>query len=328
MKKTAKAYANIAFIKYWGKTDPKTRVPRNNSISMNLSDTYTITTVEFDSKFKGDDIAFIGENVVREKERNRVVNALSKIRREMKTKLFAKVRTKNNFPKATGIASSASGFASLAVAAFEALGYQLKEKELSIFCRTLSGTACRSIPSGFVEWTKGDNADNSYAYTLFPADYWDICDVIAIVTTKMKKVSSTDGHALADTSPFYKTRLQGMDEKIRKIKIAMKNKNFTLFGNILETEALNMHAICLTSTPPVLYWQPTTIEIMQKIIQWRENSEVESYFTIDAGPTVHVICQGKDARILKQRLNKIQGVEKVIINKPTKVAHLINNHLF
>lgn len=328
MKKTAKAFANIAFIKYWGKTDPKTRVPRNNSISMNLSDTYTITTAEFDSKLKGDDIAFIGENVVREKERNRVVNALSKIRREMKTKLFAKVRTKNNFPKATGIASSASGFASLAVAAFGALDYQLKEKELSIFCRTLSGTACRSVPSGFVEWTKGDNADNSYAYTLFPANYWDICDVIAIVTTKMKKVSSTDGHALADTSPLYETRLQGMDEKIRKIKIAMKSKNFTLFGNILETEALNMHAICLTSTPPVLYWQPTTIEIMQKIIQWRENSEVESFFTIDAGPTVHVICQGKDARILKQRLSKIKGVEKVTINKPTIGAHLINNHLF
>src|SRR3989344_6112520 len=120
MKATAIAPANIAFIKYWGKTDPKTRVPRNNSISMNLSQMYTTTTVEFDPKLSEDDVSFIDETVVKDKEQERIVKALDRIRETTKTKYFAKVRTRNTFPKATGIASSASGFASLTLAAFNA----------------------------------------------------------------------------------------------------------------------------------------------------------------------------------------------------------------
>lgn len=328
MKKTAMAPANIAFIKYWGKTDPKTRIPRNNSIAMNLSNMFTITTVEFSPQLKKDDVDFINEKTVQDKEKNRVVNVLNKIRSKTNTNLFAKVRTQNNFPKATGIASSASGFASLASAAFAALSYPINEKKLSLFCRNLSGTACRSIPDGFVEWDKGTDSDNSYAYTLHPSDYWDICDVIAIVTTKMKKVSSTEGHALADTSPFYKTRLREMDQKILKFKQALAKRDFLSFGRILEDEALNMHAICLTSTPSLIYWEPATIEIMKKIITWRENNEIESYFTIDAGPTVHVICQKSETITLKRKLETIKGIEKVVINSPADGVRLINNHLF
>ena len=328
MKVTAKAPANIAFIKYWAKADAATRVPKNNSISMNLSDMYSICTVEFDASFKKNEIHFLDEDTIKPQELARISDALDKIRDIAGSVLFAKVVTKNNFPKATGIASSASGFAALTLAATKALNLNLSEKELSLLARTFSGTACRSIPDGFVEWQKGKDENDSYAFSLHPPEYWDIVDVVAVVTSKMKKVSSTDGHALAPTSPFYESRLAGMDAKIADIKKYMDDKNFSAFGRLIEDEALNMHAICITSTPPLLYWQPKTIEIMKNIINWRESGELESYFTIDAGSTVHVICRGTDAQKAKLKLENIQGVEKVVINRPARGVHLIDEHLF
>lgn len=328
MKATALAPANIAFIKYWGKADPTTRVPQNNSISMNLSNMFTITTVEFSPDLKKDEIVFMGEREVKEKETQRIIRALDQVRKVSQTGNFAKVVTKNNFPKATGIASSASGFASLAQAAFTALDYSITEKELSKFCRQLSGTACRSIPGGFVEWQKGTCADDSYGYQLYPPEYWDICDVVAVVTKTAKKVGSTEGHAIADTSPFYEARMQGITEKIVLLKESLNAKNFTHFGEIIEHESLNMHAICLTSQPPLLYWESTTLEIMKKVIQWRETQQVESYFTIDAGPSVHVICEGMYASDMQTRLQSIPGVQSVTINHPAQGAHTIEEHLF
>jgi len=328
MKATAIAPANIAFIKYWGKVDPVIRVPNNNSISMNLSQMTTTTTVEFLPKLLKDDVTFIGEDVIKETEVERISKALDAVRKKTGSHFFAKVVTKNSFPKATGIASSASGFASLAVASFHALKYSISEKDLSVFCRQLSGTACRSIPDGFVEWKKGTGSDESYAYELYPPDYWDICDVIAIVTKTMKKVGSTEGHAIADTSPFYLKRLSEMDKKIESIKKAMEKKNFTEFGNSIEAEALNMHAICLTSFPPLIYWEPTTIEIMKKVQAWREDNNVMSYFTIDAGPTVHIICEGKNAEQVVSLLQSIQGIQSVVVNRPTVGAHSIKEDLF
>jgi diphosphomevalonate decarboxylase len=328
MKATAIAPANIAFIKYWGKVDPVLRVPQNNSISMNLSEMYTTTTVEFLPDYEKDIITFLNEDVVSDKELGRIVWALDKIRILTKTKLFAKVVTQNTFPKATGIASSASGFASLAKAAFGALMYQINEKDLSKFCRQLSGTACRSIPDGIVEWQKGIDSNDSYAYKLYNPDYFDICDVIAVVSKTAKKVGSTEGHALAPTSPFYLERMKGMEQKIILIKKALAEKDFLKYGEIIENEALNMHAICLTSIPPLIYWEPATITIMKKIIAWREKKIVNCYFTIDAGPSVHVICESKDAKQLQNLLKQINGVQSAVINKPTIGAHLVEKHLF
>lgn len=328
MKVTTKAPANIAFIKYWAKADSASRIPKNNSISMNLSDMYSICTVEFDVSFKKNEIHFLGEETIKPQELARISDALDKIRDIAGSVLFAKVVTKNNFPKATGIASSASGFAALTLATTKALNLNLSEKELSLLARTFSGTACRSVPDGIVEWQKGTNENDSYALSLHPPEYWDIVDVVAVVTSKMKKVSSTDGHALAPTSPFYESRLAKMDLKIEDIKKYMQEKDFTSFGRLIEDEALNMHAICITSTPPLLYWQPKTIEIMKNIINWRESGEIESYFTIDAGSTVHVICQGQDAAKAVEKLKNIDGIEKIVINRPARGAQLIDQHLF
>lgn len=328
LKATCQSPANIAFIKYWGKADPKLRLPQNNSISMHLSNCYSVCTVEFSLSFKKDKITFLGEKTLKKREIERIIAVLDRVRNLAKINLRAKLVTKNNFPKGVGIASSGSGLSAVTVAACQALRLKLNKIELSKLARLASGTACRSIPDGFVEWKKGTGDKNSYSIQIFPPDWWSISDVIAIVCSKMKKVSSTDGHRLAKTSPFQQTRIENISKKIRALKRAIKKRDFTAFGQIVEGEALELHAICLTSQPPILYWQPTTIKIMHKIQEWRETGQLESYFTIDAGPTVHVICQSKDEKELAQRLKKIKEVERVVINRPAVGARIINKHLF
>lgn len=327
-KATVKSPANIAFIKYWGKTDLKTRVPENSSISMCLSDLYSVCTVAFDKSFSKDTVIFIGEKVVKDREVERIIKVLDRVRALAGMDLRAKVLTENNFPKATGIASSASGLSAVTLAGVSALGIEMSSDELSKLCRLASGTASRSIPDGFVEWEKGKDGDSSFAREIFHPDWWEICDVVAIVTHKMKKVSSSDGHRLASTSPFYKARIADMDRKIKALKKSMRNRDFSTFGEILEREALNMHAVCLTSNPPVIYWEAPTVEIMKWVKEWRENGKLESYFTIDAGSTVHIICQKRDFRRLAKWLERTEGVERVSVNHPSVGARVIDDHLF
>lgn len=321
MKVTVKAPANIAFIKYWGKKNEKLRLPANSSISMNLSGALTVTSVEFSRKLESDTL-FINGLKANKGELQRVSNHLNLIRNISKIKDFARVESKNNFPKASGIASSASGFAALTVAGAKAAELSLSEKQLSILARLGSGSACRSIPDGFVEWKKGSKNQDSFAYSLYPADYWDICDVIAVIGQTSKKVSSTEGHTLAESSPFYKTRILGMARKVKEIKLALRNKDFTRFGEILEAEAINMHAVMMTSNPALFYWTPKTLEIILKVFDWRSEG-IEAYFTIDAGPNVHIICEGKNLEKVKTKVTLIAGVKKVLVNKPAVGTRLV-----
>lgn len=321
MKVTAKAPANIAFIKYWGKRNEKLRLPANSSISMNLSGAYTITSVEFDPGFKSDEL-FWGKLAAGEQETKRVSTQLDLIRGIAKIKTYAKVVSKNNFPKGAGIASSASGFAALTVAAASAASLGLSEKKLSILARIGSGSACRSIPDGFVEWRTADSSAQSYAVSLHPPDYWDICDLIAVVGESSKKISSTEGHALAESSPFYKARIMGMKDKVKEMKDSLRKKDFTKFGEILEAEAVNMHSVMMTSEPPLYYWLSQTLEIMLAITEWRGRG-LEAYFTIDAGPNVHVICEDKNVIKVRKELSKIKGMKNIIECKPNVGARVI-----
>lgn len=327
MKATAKAPANIALLKYWGKKNEALRIPENDSLAMCLDQEFTITTVEFRKDFKEDRVFIDGEEV-KEKEEERVVEHLERIRKKAGIKLFSQVVSKNSFPAAAGLASSASGFAALTLAASDAAGLDLSEKELSRLARLGSGSACRSIPSGFVYWQGGDSDKNSYAYSFYPPSYWDLRDLIIIVQEEKKKVSSTKGHQLASRNPFLKARLELVKENLVKIKKAFNKKDFSLLGEVIESETLSLHSVMLTSQPALIYWQPTTIAIMHKVISLREEGSIESYFTIDAGPNVHLICQKGQEEKLKKEINKIKGVKKIIINKPSVGARLINNHLF
>src|SRR3989344_1099638 len=199
MKATVVAPSNIAFIKYWGRKDEILRLPENGSISMNLSSLLTTTTVEFSPDFKKDLI--IINDKKEENEGSRAIKHLDRIRKLAKINYKAKVVSRNNFPTGTGLSSSASGFAALTVAGSKAAGLELSERELSILARQGSGSACRSIPDGFVEWIDGVTSETSYSISLFSPAHWDVVDVVAVVSKNKKEVSTTEGQKLAASSP-------------------------------------------------------------------------------------------------------------------------------
>jgi diphosphomevalonate decarboxylase len=325
-KATAKSPANIAFIKFWGKRNPKLNIPFNDSLSMNLSDCLTTTTVEFNPRFRSDRVFIDGKEVVDEK-RLRVLRIVDLVRERANISWGVKIKSENSFPSDAGIASSASGFSALALAASSAAGLDLSLKELSILARLGSGSASRSVINGFAEWKKGKNNNTSYAVQIAPSDFWDLRDIVVVVGADKKKKSSTEGHAVALTSPFFKTRQFYIPKRIREIKIAILKKNFKRFGELLEQEAIELHMIAMTSVPPVYYWNKGTVEAMNKVRELREKG-ILAYFTMDAGPNVHIICLSKDALKVRRKINRLPEVLFTIINKPCEGSQRINKDLF
>lgn len=320
-KITVVSPANIAFIKYWGKKNPVLNIPFNDSISMNLSNCFTRTTVEFDKKNKDDQISIDGKEVEGSK-RDRVIQILDIVRKKAGINLFAKVVSKNNFPSDAGIASSAAGFSALALAASCAIGLTLNQKELSILARMGSGSACRSIPDGFTLWKKGKDNNSSYAIQIAQPDFWDVRDIVVVVSVGGKKVGSTEGHELAATSPYFASRLKNIELKTKKVKAALLAKDFEAFGTLVEEEAVDLHVMAMTSHPPVFYWNKGTMEVMKTVFELREKG-IKCYFTMDAGPNVHVICLGKDEQKIKRILSKLTSVYLIISNKAGKGARIV-----
>lgn len=325
MKSTAIAPSNIAFIKYWGRKNEELRLPENGSLSMNLSELNTTTTVEFSPLYKQDYIEINGNR--EPNEGSRVIKHLDRVRAMAHISHFAKVVTKNSFPIGTGLSSSASGFAALTLAAAKAAGLTLSEKELSILARQGSGSACRSIPDGFVEWTDGDTSETSYAQSLYPSDYWDLSDVVVIVSEGRKDVATSEGQKLVNTSPFFPYRKAHIGEKLEQAKLLLSEKNFSLFGEFVEAEALELHAIMLTSTPSLIYWTPGTLMIMKLVKKWRREG-LEVYFTINTGQDIHLICKQKSIVEVKKKLSEVEGVKEIIVNVPASGARTSTIHLF
>lgn len=325
MKATAIAPANIAFIKYWGKEDDELRIPANDSLSMNLSGSYTTTTVEFSQEITEDELLFLAQPLdistlerefikLQTRERVRVVEHLNRIRKRSGVSMKAKVMTYNTFPKGAGAASSASGFAALTVAGFAAAGVELSEKELTVFARLGSGSACRSIPDGFVVW-QGESA-----YSIYPPDYWDLRDILVIVDSGMKKISTTEGHKGVKTSPYWMKRNEAVSGRMIRIKNALKEKNFKELGEVIEEDCLDMHKVMQTQDPPLYYWKEKTTQVIEKM----KKSGLPVYFTVDAGPNVHVICEGKYEKDVVDLLKDYH----VIVNKPAAGAREVDTHLF
>ncbi len=325
MKATARSHSNIAFVKYWGKKDEVLRLPTNGSISMNLSNLFTTTSVEFLPSLKADDILVNG--ISNSSINHRVSNHLDRIRHFSKHSSFAKVISQNSFSASAGMASSASGFAALTVAGLTSAGITLSEKEVTMLARQGSGSACRSIPDGFVEWLDGDSSEKSYAYSFHDSNYWDVCDVVAVVSTEKKDIATSIGQQSAETSIFFKARLKKMSEKIRECKEYIDKKNFNGFGKLIELEALEMHAIMLTSWPSLIYWEPSSLAVMKLVKRMRE-AGISVYFTIDAGPNIHVVCLKKDLETINKQIQSIPGVIETIMNSASKGSYLIQNHLF
>jgi diphosphomevalonate decarboxylase len=308
---TALAHPNIAFIKYWGNRDNELRIPMNGSISMNLDGLYTRTTVSFQPSLPYDELV-INNREVTGKGLERVSQILDLIRSLAKTDDKAEVMSENNFPAGAGIASSAAAFAALALAGSKAAGLDLTESELSRLARRGSGSASRSIPGGFVEWQTGTGDDDSYAFSIAPPTHWDLTDCIAIVSAAHKKTGSTEGHAIAETSPLQAARVADAPRRLEICRSAILQRDFEAFANIVELDSDMMHAVMMTSSPPLMYWQAATVEIFHAVREWRQEGLPVCY-TVDAGANVHVLCLSGQAEAVAKRLKEMPGVSDVLV---------------
>ena len=318
---TAISCPNIAFIKYWGNRDQEMVLPANGSISMNLEGLFTRTRVTFDPDLEKDEL-LLNKKETGEQELRRVSAFLDLVRSMSATNLCARVESSNNFPTGAGIASSASAFAALALAASKAAGLNLSEVELSRLARRGSGSACRSVPGGFVEWQVGEDDASSYAFSLAPAEHWALVDCIAVVSTAHKSTGSSAAHSLADTSPFQAARVAGAPARLDQCRRAILERDFAALAQVVELDSNLMHAVIQTSDPPLLYWQPATVAVMQAVQEWRQDGYPVCY-TVDAGPNVHVLCPADHASEVIRRLAQMPGVGQVLSAQPGGPARLI-----
>lgn len=313
LKATSKAHSNIALIKYWGKRDSVLNLPAVGSISITLREMFTVTTVTFDKERKNDRLV-INDRETDQGERERVSNFLNLIRQKIKLSASAEVISHNNFPTGAGLASSASAFASLALAATAAAGISLDRIALSQLARRGSGSAPRSIFGGFVEMKKGERKDGSDAVAVQLADenYWNIRLLIAITTAEKKKMGSTEGMNLtAETSPYYPQWSASSPHDLKEMRQAILGKDFEKLGELSELNCLKMHAVMMTANPGLIYWNGATLDCVHAVREMRK-SGIPVYFTIDAGPQVKAICLEQDVDIIQKQLQNLSGVKKII----------------
>nr|WP_321316032.1 diphosphomevalonate decarboxylase [uncultured Ligilactobacillus sp.] len=304
---TVRAHTNIALVKYWGKENQDLIIPMNGSLSLTLDHFYTDTSVQFDSNLKNDIFSLNG-NI---QNNLQVSKFLDIVRKKANIKLFARIDSVNHVPSTAGLASSASAYAALAAAASKAAGLNLNRQDLSKLARKGSGSACRSIYGGFVEWVKGYDDDSSYAVPIEEELDWEIGMLVAMVNRNEKKVSSRAGmQCVVETSPFYSAWVKSVNNDLINIKDAIKKRDFKLLGEITESNALRMHSLNLSATPHFNYFEPMSLEIMQAVEKIREEQNILCYYTLDAGPNVKILCQQKDAAIIKNELSqKFSNIE-------------------
>lgn len=311
-KVTARAYTNIALIKYWGKVDQKLKIPTTSSLSLTLKDFYTDTSVLFNEKLLEDKITFNGQQLS-EKKAERIVNFLDVVRDLAQQNVYAEVSTINKVPTSAGLASSASGFAALAASASKAIGLNLNKKDLSRLARRGSGSATRSIYGGFVEWKKGFSDENSYAVPFEEEVDWPINVVAVMVNQSEKQMSSSKGMQISvNTSPYYSAWEKVSKKALKEIKVAIKNRDFDKMGKIAEENAMQMHALTLSSSPDYTYFDADSLKVMNLVHSLR-SSGLTCYFTMDAGPNVKILVEKQNTSKLVSELEKEFGSDKVIV---------------
>ncbi len=319
---TALAHPNIAFIKYWGNRDDSLRLPLTGSLSMNLSGLETLTKVTFDVVKNCDRFVLNGEPV-EGAGLARVSAFLDHLRGMIGQQVYASVESRNNFPAGAGIASSASAFAALAMAGSAALGLDLTEAQLSRLARLGSGSASRSVPSGFVEWHVGEDDQSSYAESFASPDHWDLVDLVVIIEEGHKKTGSTAGHTLAHSSPLNALRVEGVPERMARCKAAVLARDFETFAEMVELDSNWMHAVMRTSTPALHYWTAVTEQVLWQVLHWRKQGHALCT-TVDAGPNVHVIALENEMAFALAVLKKMPGVKNVIVARSGGSARVLD----
>ncbi len=313
---TAEAASNIAFVKYWGARDLERAIPENRSISMTLTRCRSICSARFEPGVASADEVLLAEDGAVAPApaafRARVVKHLDFLRATSGRFGRIRIATRNTFPAAAGIASSASGFAALTVAVTRCLGLSPDPSQLSgLARRSGSGSASRSVLGGFVEWPKGYTEEDCYATELAPAEAWDLRDVVVVVERGPKAVSSLDGHRLAATSPHYRARQALLGPRLAAVRRAIVDRDLEALGPVLEEEAIELHLIAMSSRPPVFYWRPATLTVLGAVRALRGDG-VAAYATMDAGANVHVICEPACEPAVIERLGALPDVLEVI----------------
>jgi len=319
---SALAHPNIAFIKYWGNRDQALRLPANGSISMNLGALETRTSVALPESASADRLV-INDNEQSGASLARVSAFLDVIRQLSGQNAYAEIISRNNFPSSAGVASSAAAFAALALAASNAFGLALSEKDLSRLARRGSGSACRSVPAGFCEWLPGAGDEDSYAQSFAAPDHWGLWDCVAIVEAAPKSTGSTEGHALAPTSPLQAARLADAPHRLQLCREAVLARDFEKLADVIEQDSNMMHAVMQTSTPRLMYWSPASLLLMNEVTALRRRGLAAAY-TLDAGPNVHVICTAETRETIKRHLEGLPGVSWVLASPVGGCARLLD----
>ena len=303
---SAFAPTNIALCKYWGKRDVELNLPVTPSLSLTLPGKGTTTVLTVIDK-PSDEIILNGSVIDPDSGfSKRIVEFLDLFRQKG---LHFHIDTRNNIPSSAGLASSASGFAALVEALNLLFDWDLGDKQLSLLARIGSGSACRSLWQGFVEWHRGEDPEglDSFAEPI-ESEWSDLRLGIIIVDDQTKSIGSREAMLRCQkTSCYYDAWPKKVEEGLTALKAAIKEKDFQALGEISENNALAMHAIMLTAKPPVFYWNQGTHEVVKKVWELRE-AGLPVYFTQDAGANVKLLFEKKNTAVLKDHFPSLDVV--------------------
>jgi diphosphomevalonate decarboxylase len=305
MQVTAQAQPNIALIKYWGKRDVARNLPAVGSLSITLDSLWTRASVEFCEQ-PLDTLSVNGADTPA--MLSRVSQCLDLVAGSERAR--ARVSTRANFPIGAGLASSASAFAALAVAANEASGAGLEQLELARLAGRVSGSAARSLYGGFVELDAGD--DDINLSQLADVSDWPVEVVVAITEEGPKPVGSGDAMIRsAETSPFYSSWITKQADDLELARDAVAEHDFSSLAEVAEHNCLKMHSVMWGSRPPVVYWNRATLACMEVVRSLQADGR-NVFFTIDAGPQVKAICTPDAVDDAEQALAKTPGVIRTL----------------
>ena len=292
-----RAPANIAWIKYWGKKGHQ--LPANPSLSMTLRECVTLTQVEATpATAMKVELWFQGDRS--EAFETKTQKFLSERAQEFPLlgKFHYKIQTQNSFPHSSGIASSASSMAALSQALGNLLtdhGIDVTRQQIGSMARLGSGSACRSVEGGIVTWGKTPLIDQSSdlhatkVTKLVHADFLNAKDAVLVVSSKEKELSSRAGHGAMTGHPFAAARYQQANDNFALLWAGMQTGDWQKVGEVMEAEALTLHALMMTNNPGTLLLAPKSLEVLRLVRLFRQESKLPIYFTIDAGPNIHLI---------------------------------------